>query len=59
MFTMMSGTPTQYIHFKSSGIDIKTTGDLNINGLVIRPDGTLVFKNGVVADTFAFTRKWQ
>ena len=24
MFTMMSGTPTQYIHFKSSGIDINT-----------------------------------
>ena len=23
MFTMMSGTPEQYIHFKDSGIDIK------------------------------------
>lgn len=56
MFTMMSGTPTQYIHFKSSGVNIKTTGDLNINGLVIRPDGTLVFKNGVVADTHSHSQ---
>ena len=51
MFSMMSGTPTQYIHFKSSGIDIKTTGDLNINGLVIKVDGTLVTKDGVIVDT--------
>ena len=51
MFTMMSGTPTQYIHFKSSGIDIKTTGDLNINGLIIKADGTLVTKDGVIVDT--------
>ena len=51
MFTMMSGTPTQYIHFKSSGIDIKTTGDLNINGLIIKADGTLITKDGVIVDT--------
>lgn len=51
MFTMMSGTPTQYIHFKPSGIDIKTTGDLNINGLIIKADGTLVTKDGVIVDT--------
>lgn len=50
MFTMMSGTPTQYIHFKSSGIDIKTTGDLNINGLIIKADGTLVTKDGDTVD---------
>ena len=51
MFTMMSGAPTQYIHFKSSGVDIKTTGDLNINGLIIKADGTLITKGGVIVDT--------
>lgn len=50
MFTMMSGAPTQYIHFKSSGIDIKTTGDLNINGLIIKADGTLITKDGDTVD---------
>jgi len=50
MFTMMSSAPTQYIHFKSSGIDIKTTGDLNINGLIIKADGTLVTKDGDTVD---------
>lgn len=50
MFSMMSGTPTQYIHFKSSGIDIKSTGNISINGLNIRPDGTLVTKDGIVVD---------
>ncbi len=50
MFTMMSGAPTQYIHFKASGIDIKTTGDLNINGLTIKADGTLVTKDGDTVD---------
>ena len=50
MFTMMSGTPTQYIHFKTSGIDIKTTGDLNINGLIIKADGTLITKDGDTVD---------
>lgn len=51
MFTMMSGTPEQYVHFKDSGIDIKSTGDININGLVIKPNGQLVLVNGVVVDT--------
>lgn len=51
MFTMMSGTPEQYIHFKDSGIDIKSTGDININGLIIKPNGQLVLANGVVVDT--------
>ena len=50
MFTMMSGTPTQYIHFKSSGIDIKSAGIVNINGLNILPNGTLVTKDGVIVD---------
>lgn len=50
MFSMMSGVPEQYIHFKSSGIDIKSTGVVNINGLNILPDGTLVTKDGDIVD---------
>ena len=50
MFTMMSGTPTQYIHFLNSGINIKSTGNVNINGLTIAPDGTLTLANGVIMD---------
>ena len=50
MFTMMSGTPTQYIHFLENGINIKTTGDLNINGLIIKADGTLITKDGDTVD---------
>lgn len=51
MFTMMSGMPEQFVHFKDSGIDIKSTGDININGLIIKPNGQLVLANGVVVDT--------
>ena len=51
MFTMMSGTPTQYIHFLNSGINIKSAGNVNINGLTIAPDGTLTLANGVIMDT--------
>lgn len=51
MLTMMSGTPEQFVHFKDSGIDIKSTGDININGLIIKPNGQLVLANGVVVDT--------
>ena len=50
MFTMMSGTPTQYIHLLENGINIKTTGDLNINGLIIKADGTLITKDGDTVD---------
>lgn len=51
MFTMMSGMPEQFVHFKDSGIDIKSTGDININGLIIKPNGQLVLANGVIVDT--------
>ena len=51
MFTMMSGMPEQYVHFKDSGINIKSTGDININGLIIKPNGQLVLASGVVVDT--------
>lgn len=47
----LNGAPTQYIQFLDSGINIKSTGDININGLKISPSGQLTFVNGVVADT--------
>jgi len=50
LFTCMSAVPTQYIQFKSSGINIKSTGDVNINGLVIKADGTLITKDGDIVD---------
>lgn len=48
---ILNSTPTQYIEFLDSGMNIKTTGDININGMTIKPDGTIVMKNGVVVDT--------
>lgn len=53
---MLNAEPTQYIEFLDSGMNIKTTGDININGLVIKADGTLVFKNGVIADSHIHTQ---
>lgn len=47
---VLNGTPTQYVEFLTSGINIKSTGDININGLTIRVDGTLITKDGVVVD---------
>lgn len=44
-------TPTQYIQFLDSGINIKSTGNININGLQITPTGKLILANGVVVDT--------
>lgn len=51
MFSMMSELPTQYIQFLESGINIKSTGNININGLTIAPDGTLTLANGVIVDS--------
>ena len=47
----LNNTPQQYIQFTDTGINIKTIGDVNINGMVIKKDGTIVMKNGVVVDT--------
>jgi hypothetical protein len=43
-------TPTQYIMFNENGLNIKTTGNVNINGLTITADGTLITKDGDVVD---------
>jgi hypothetical protein len=42
--------PEQYIQFTNSGLNIKSVGDVNINGLTIKADGTLVLKDGSVVD---------
>lgn len=47
----LNNTPQQYIQFTDTGVNIKTIGDVNINGMVIKKDGTIVMKNGVVVDT--------
>ena len=47
----LNNTPQQYIQFTDIGINIKTIGDVNINGMVIRKDGTIVTKDGVILDT--------
>lgn len=46
----LKGTPTQYIQFLESGINIKTTGDVNINGMTIKSSGEIVTKDGVILD---------
>lgn len=42
--------PTEYVEFKGSGIDIKSTGTVNINGLKILPDGRLQLVDGSIVD---------
>lgn len=43
--------PKQYVEFLENGINIKSTGDININGLKISSNGTLTLANGVIVDT--------
>ena len=47
----LNNSPQQYIQFTETGINIKTLGDVNINGMVIKKDGTIVTKDGVILDT--------
>ncbi|WP_213065900.1 Gp138 family membrane-puncturing spike protein [Acinetobacter stercoris] len=48
----LNGSPTQYIQFNpEGGINIVSTGDININGLKISKDGVLTLSNGVIVDT--------
>lgn len=42
--------PEQYIQFTNSGLNIKSVSDVNINGLTIKADGTLVLKDGSIVD---------
>lgn len=47
----LNGTPTQYIQFVENGINIKSTGDVNINGMHIKYTGEIVTKDGVILDS--------
>jgi len=47
----LNGVPSQYIQFLESGINIKSTGNININGVNISPSGIITLSNGVVLDT--------
>lgn len=51
MGSYLTSAPTQYIEFLDSGMNIKTTGDININGMTIKSDGTIITKGGVTLDT--------
>lgn len=44
-------TLNQYVQFLENGINIKSTGDVNINGLTITAEGKLILTNGVVVDS--------
>lgn len=50
LMSILGGDPSQYIKFNESGIEIKSTGDVNINGLKISPSGTLTLVDGSVVD---------
>ena len=43
--------PTEFIEYTGSGINIVSPGDVKINGVTIKSDGTLITKDGVVLDT--------
>ena len=46
----LSETPTQYVEFHDAGIDIKSPGIVNINGMKILPDGRLQLVDGSIVD---------
>lgn len=46
----LNDKPTEYVEFTSSGINIKTPGTVNINGLKILPDGRLQLADGSIVD---------
>lgn len=48
---VLNSNPSQYVEFLDSGMNIKSTGDININGLKISSSGTLTLANGVIVDT--------
>lgn len=46
----LNSQPTEYVEFTSSGINIKSPGTVNINGLKILPDGRLQLVDGSIVD---------
>lgn len=51
LFSISRGTPTQYIQFLTSGINIKSTGNVNINGAIISAAGEITDAAGKVLGT--------
>lgn len=51
LYSLARGTPAQYIQFLDSGINIKTTGNVNINGAIITPAGEIIDAVGKVLGT--------
>lgn len=46
----LNSAPTEYVEFTSSGINIKSPGNVNINGLKVLPDGRLQLVDGSIVD---------
>lgn len=46
----LNAQPTEYVEFTSSGINIKSPGTVNINGLKILSDGRLQLVDGSIVD---------
>jgi hypothetical protein len=49
--SLLNQEPAEYIHFTGNGINIKSLGNVTINGLTVLPDGRLQLVNGVIVDT--------
>lgn len=46
----MNGEPTEFAEFTGSGINIKSPGVININGLKVHPNGQLELVDGSIVD---------
>lgn len=46
----LNSQPAEYVEFTSSGINIKSPGTVNINGLKVLPDGRLQLVDGSIVD---------
>ena len=47
---VLNAVPTEYVKFNGNGIDVKSPGTVNINGLKILPDGRLQLVDGSIVD---------
>ena len=47
---VLNAAPTEYVKFNGNGIDVKSPGTVNINGLKILPDGRLQLVDGSIVD---------
>lgn len=47
---VLNAAPTEYVKFTGNGIEVKSPGTVNINGLRILPDGRLQLVDGSIVD---------